>query len=426
MASYGIMAFPLAFAGLAFYINAPDLYASSFGVPLAEIGLGLLLLRSFDAVIDPLIGILSDRYSAKRKTIVIGAALLLLVGFWLVFHPQKDIAQSWFLMSASICTLGFSILSINLLSFGGLWVLDENQRTAASGWREGFGLIGLLTATVAPSLLGANENPLLAFHRYTLVFVPLLCVCLALFYRWLGKAHLKEQSSEAETVREVVGRFRILVSSRWNLRFFSIFFLSSLASSIPAVLVVFFVRDYLDLESYLGIFLLIYFASGAVSMPFWYWLSKNIGKAPAWILSMVVASACFVWAYYLGIGDAWAFGAICAGSGFALGADLTLPPSMIADRIAQTQGQRNAASYYSLQAFASKAALALASGLALPGLAAFGYQPGTPVDDTGKMALPLFYAALPSAIKILVAIGALVSFSKINEIGTLKIQKDEA
>ncbi|HMY40567.1 MAG TPA: MFS transporter, partial [Marinagarivorans sp.] len=59
---HGLLALPLTFAGLPIYIHAPDYYAVELGIPLATIGFLLLVLRIIDAVQDPLIGALSDRF----------------------------------------------------------------------------------------------------------------------------------------------------------------------------------------------------------------------------------------------------------------------------------------------------------------------------------------------------------------------------
>ena len=63
---YSTLALPIAFAGMPLYVHAPDYYATEFGLSLGSIGLMLLFLRLIDALQDPLIGQLSDRFSKKR------------------------------------------------------------------------------------------------------------------------------------------------------------------------------------------------------------------------------------------------------------------------------------------------------------------------------------------------------------------------
>ena len=89
---YGLLGLPLAFVALPLYVFVPNHYAREFGVPLALLGAVLLAARLFDAFIDPLIGRWVDRLYQRstRAVLVFGAcaALVLSVGFALVFFPQ--------------------------------------------------------------------------------------------------------------------------------------------------------------------------------------------------------------------------------------------------------------------------------------------------------------------------------------------------
>ncbi|MGB4928238.1 MAG: MFS transporter, partial [Giesbergeria sp.] len=48
LASYSLLALPLAFAALPLYVLLPNLYARDFGMPLATLGAVLLAARAFD------------------------------------------------------------------------------------------------------------------------------------------------------------------------------------------------------------------------------------------------------------------------------------------------------------------------------------------------------------------------------------------
>ncbi len=123
---------------------------------------------------------------------------------------------------------------------------------------------------------------------------------------------------------------------------------------------------------------------------------------------MAAAIAAFVWAYGLGAGDAGAYAAICILSGLALGADLALPPSLLADVIDRAGHARATGAYFGLWTLATKLNLALAAGVALPLLAALGYAPGGR-DPAALAALAFVYAALPCLLKA-GAIAALFRF----------------
>jgi Na+/melibiose symporter-like transporter len=94
---------------------------------------------------------------------------------------------------------------------------------------------------------------------------------------------------------------------------------------------------------------------------------------------------------------------VCALSGIALGTDLALPGAMLAGLIGQL-GERGKAegAYFGWWNFAAKLNLALAAGLALPLLGAFGYAPGAR-DPAALQTLTIAYCALPCVLKLLAA-----------------------
>jgi Na+/melibiose symporter-like transporter len=93
-------------------------------------------------------------------------------------------------------------------------------------------------------------------------------------------------------------------------------------------------------------------------------------------------------------------------SGLGLGADLALPPSLLADVIdddaARGLGRREGA-YFGLWNLATKLNLALAAGVALPLLQGFGYLTGQFNDSTALTALAAVYALLPCLLKAVAA-----------------------
>jgi Na+/melibiose symporter-like transporter len=79
-----------------------------------------------------------------------------------------------------------------------------------------------------------------------------------------------------------------------------------------------------------------------------------------------------------------------------LGADLALPPAMLADAIPATR-RSDTGLYLGMWTLVGKLALALAAGVALPLLDLAGYRAS---DGGGVRALAWIYAALPCALKL--------------------------
>ncbi|WP_417691492.1 MFS transporter [Roseibium sp.] len=401
LALHGAMAFPLAFAGLPIYLHAPDFYATALGVPLTTLGLVLLVLRLIDAVQDPLIGLIGDRYPQHRQLLLLSGVVGLGAGLTMLFHPLHSAPITWFALSVLLCTTGFSIVTIFLQTLGGLWDVAEVERSRITSWREAIGLLGLLTAAAGPALLGVSSNPQRAFHLYSLYYLPILAVATAALLYWTTQVRLLSQQQDKNDHAKKLLQWRDIFSHPWRRRFFALYGLNTLASAIPAVLVLFFIRDRLEAEAATGTFLMIYFLSGAGSMPIWHFVATRLGKYRAWGGSMGVAIVTFIWASFLGPGDLFAYGVICALSGLALGADLALPPAILADHINDSAGSREASRLFSVTTLTTKTSLACATGLVLPLLGFAGYQPGEALPMGLGPLLNITYATLPCCLKIL-------------------------
>lgn len=403
MIQYSLLALPLSFAGLPLYIHMPDFYARNIGMDLAVIGLVLMAIRLFDAIQDPFIGYLGDKSAARRILIMTFGAILLCFGMLtLSWAPQFSIPPLlWFTISMVCATTGFSILSINLNMIGGFVDNDAQQRTRISSWREGLGLVGLVIAAMLPPLLQSSMNTALSMRIFALIFAATMVVSFALFFVFMRDRALQIESTSGP--KKIGLSFLPILLGR-NKSFFGICLLSQFASSIPAVMVLFFIQDYLGAATYTGLFLFLYFISGAAFMAIWVKLAAHYGKIESWALSIVLTALTFIWAFFLQDGDILAYGLICALSGIALGADLALPPAILADRISDQNKEHEATQHYAAFSFIPKFAMACASGFTFIMLGLNGFAPGEDSNSNTDLTVITLYALIPCALKIIAAI----------------------
>ena len=356
---------------------------------------------------DPFIGWISDRFAAQRYTIISIGVILLALGMLLLFAlPFEHLPALSFTIGLVLATTGFSVVAINLNMIGGFWHTDSHQRTRISGTREIFGLSGLLIAAALPTLLQLTFEPRLSFMVIFFVFAALLGIAFLMFTRFMSALPadhpVKTKSTESVSKNSLnLALLRIL--SGPDKTFFLICFFTHLAAAFPGVLVLFYIRDYLGAEEFSGGFLILYFLSGALLMPLWITLSKRIGAERAWLMSMCLAIMTFIWAFLLQPGQLIAYAAICVLSGLALGADLALPPAILAKRVSDAGDEGAATQYYALLAFIPKAALALASGIAFMTLDHWGFVAATENDTDALWMLCFFYALAPCLLKALSA-----------------------
>lgn len=398
---YGFMALPLAFAGLPLYIHAPDFYTKDLGLSIGLMGMILLGIRIFDAIQDPVIGYVSDVQPHNRFQIIMGGIGALTAGMAGLFYgPQMGIPTPvWFAVFMILATTGFSVVTININMIGGFWCDNDTDRTRISAWREGFGLGGLLLASILPAIIQYQTTAQISFIILFWTFAGLMIFATILFSYFINQ-NIKNQSQHHENKLKFEFLFLLFGCDRL---FFLVCFMAQLAASIPAVLVLFFIRDYLGAEHLSGVFLILYFLTGAAFVGVWVKLSVKIGQYKTWLASMILAFVTFIWAFMLQPGDVIAFGFICALSGIALGANLTLPPAMVATRINNQQTEAKATQYYALLAFLPKVAMALAAGGAFMILDIWDFQAGQDNNAQALSALITIYALVPCLIKLCAA-----------------------
>lgn len=386
---YGFLALPVAFVGLPLYIYAPDFYAVEGGLSLTLIGTIMIFIRLFDAFQDPFIGYISQKHTQYRHILIAGGMSITAVSFFMLFHPISTMIGLWFVVSLLLLTTSFSVLSINLNSLGSLWSKDPENKVRITSIREACNIIGLLTAAILPSVLGLSYT--------SFVLIVLIVVAAFLFFPWYKK---HAQNIESFQNKNAFAQLKYIFTSRHYKWFFGIYTISMLSASIPGALILFYVRDFLDAEALTGVFLLLYFISGGLSMPLWQYISKSIGMGRAWLLSMIIAIIVFGWTYFLNSGDIYPYALICFLSGIAFGAELAIPPAILSALIDKEDHQPNTTLYFSIFAFLLKTAFALGSGCAFLLLGDSEFIPGSENSGSALDALRFVYALLPTLIKV--------------------------
>lgn len=401
---YGLFGLPLAFAGLPIYVHLPQYYSAVHGMSLSLIGTLLLAARLIDTVQDPLIGWAGDRWPQHRRRAMLLCLPLLALSYAALFYPVTlgGMALSgWLTGSLIVVYSGFSLLSIFYNGLGvGLAGGDYHENTRVTAAREGMVLLGIILAAALPHMLIQQFGMAEGFRWVSGLFALMLFGCAwPLMTMRRVFAVPVSTSLSAPRLTGFLAPVRACIAEpdlRW---LFALFFVNALPVAITSTLFLFFVEDRLRAPDATGWLLALYFLAAALSVPLWAWLTKRYGKRRPLLGALLLAVASFVWAYGLAAGEINSFAAICVLSGIAVGGDMAILPSLLADALKTRPHMHSFA--FGIWNFLSKLTLALAAGIVLPLLDMADYHPGIVNSDASLGALAAMYALLPCALKLL-------------------------
>ena len=409
---YALPALPLSALALIFYVFLPKLYTGRAGVSLGTMGWIILFTRMWDAVLDPLIGRLSDSglggRGRRRPWIAVGSVPLAVATVSVMtpgLRPLAVPASWWFAANAFLFFLFWTSVSVPYEALGAELSPDYHERTRILAKRDGLLLVGTVVGSLLPLWSGlVSSNPETGYCLAGVVFALLTVVSALLCVKNVSEPLRIESDTATATVGAVFRNkpFMVLLFS---------YALSALGGALPASLILYYVEDVLG-SSRGPLYLLVYLFTGCVFLPLWVRLSAKIEKKSAWLLSMALNTGAFSAVFFLTQGQELGFAALVFLSGVGAGATLALPSSMQADVIDYDEwltGKRREGLYVGLWSVVKKAAAGLGAAFGFLVLDHYGYQGGEQgvVSEQARLALRALYAAVPSLCNFLAIAAAL-------------------
>ncbi|MFA5873465.1 MAG: MFS transporter [Anaerolineales bacterium] len=389
----------------------------------------------WDAVNDPLVGILTDRMRSRwgrRRPFLLffaipfGASFLLL--WWVPpWHNQFALAATVtlaFMISdtlETLCGVPFSSLLPELTP-------DYDERTTLTSFRIFFNLLAsLVTAVAAPAIIDtALAAGLTQQQGYLIVAgifgglaaVPFLLIFAVVRERYGAADRPQETVTFGQTVRtawaNVPFRFATLIYMlNWitfdmvalALPFYLLYWIAggNMLTSVPLLGIS------LPLESAVFALLLV---TATVALPFWLWLSHRLGKHITYIIGMVFWAGVQIGIFLVRPGQVALVLWMAFLAGLSVSAAHILPDAMFPDVIEWDElrtGRRQEGIYYGVKNFVRKLTGALAIFIALQVLGWFGYRT-PPEGATTFVQSPITL----TAIRVLIGpLGAVLLFSAV-------------
>jgi Na+/melibiose symporter-like transporter len=400
---------PLAAAGLPLSVYLPPYYATELGLGLPLVGAIFMLSRIWDAVNDPLIGVLSDRTRTRfgrRKPWIAAGTPLFVLATLAVFAPSifgVTPGAVWLAAWLFLFYLGWTMIQIPLSAWSGELAAQYHQRSRIQTYVHVSAALGLLTVLVLPAALDAvahraGETAAAGLKTALMGGFVIAAVLPAIV---AALAFAPEPPTPPPADRRVPLRQAIAQLAREPLllKVLASDFAVTLGQSIRGSLFVFFVSAYMgrpDLAA--GLFLL-QFVFGVFAGPIWLRIGYRLGKhrtVVAGELAQVVINLGLLLvlpaSLPLLIGLTVAQG-LAQGSGNLM---LRAIVADVADKQRLDTGEDRTGLFFSVFSLAGKAGPAVAVGVALPLVAALGFQPGKPNSPEALEALKWVFALGPA------------------------------
>ncbi|XDD43275.1 MFS transporter [Leptospira sp. WS60.C2] len=267
-------------------------YTEIVGLNSSLAGIALAISVIWDAISDPLMGRISDhthtRFGRRRPYILIGGVLLS-ISVLLLFSPPQISSQlgkfSYLLSVYLLVNTAMTIISVPHIALGGELSFERNERTSVFGWRLFFSNIGMLIGMIVPAaILQSLGDETMKENIITsrtvageIVSIVILASSVITFWVTKGKDNIR---TDREKQLPFFASFGSVLKNRMFLILLFAFVIATIGRTFNSAIALYYYEYRLGLkESQVVINILLpFFLVLMLSIGFWVWISKRIGK----------------------------------------------------------------------------------------------------------------------------------------------------
>lgn len=412
LVAFALPTIPLAVVALPAAILLPPYYTGELGLSLTTWALVVLAARVWDAVTDPVVGILSDRLPSRwgrRRHLIVAAAPLVMTGCALLFVPglfTRHVTPAYVLVGMLILNLGSTITGLNNAAWGAELSSDYHERTRIMGWRGSIGGMAPIVAFGIPAAMEwIHHGAPTAEKIATLGWVSIVLTPIALAVAVISVGEKPRRVVERESGRDLWRSLKILFTNPLLLRILAAQLLAAIPQSVMIALFVFFVTFVLNLKGMAASLLLIPLGASMISIPFWMWIAKGREKHRVVALSYLVMGAVQFGFIFLGRGNVLPFAIIIFVVGICGGATFLQASIMvdIVDSDTAVSGRERAGAFFAVLETITKLAPTLAVTFIFPLLQWFGFDPSGKHNTASSIAVVKYCYAFAPTIPIVIA-----------------------
>lgn len=414
------VAYALPMLGVNFFIGAltivSGVYAKYFGLSLSDIATALLIARLFDAVSDPTIGYIADRYRYgifnRKLLVVLGGGLFVACG-WFLFVPTGEVGFAYFLGWYIALYFAHTLFEIPHLAMGNELAASSQEKNRVYGCRAIAANLGMLLFFIVP-LLPVFESNAITPDTLRWSALAVACAITPLLYIFIVRvpASVSSASPRSEYVRKKPKSYFkntvvSIVGNRPLLWFLAAFSSAGVGIGMWFSLVFLLAEAYLGLGGSFAWIFVIGYGVSTLSIEAWRKLSNYWGKQKAWMVAMIGVAIGIFCTMFLAPGESGPLSFLLCLSTIYVGfaAMAILAPSLLADISDYGTWKFDhdrSATYFSLYMLITKGSVAIGGAVGLWIADAYGFDAAATIQsESAVFGLHLAMAWLPAPLVLI-------------------------
>jgi GPH family glycoside/pentoside/hexuronide:cation symporter len=393
------------FFGLYFFTNVAGLSAGLAGSIL-------LIGKIWDAVNDPMLGVLSDRtksrWGRRLPWILYGAIPFGIFLFlrWIVpsFSADRGINNwglfGYYVLNAILFNSFYTAVNLPYTALTPELTQDYNERTNLNSFRFAFSIGGSILSLILAQVIFSNLKIPVTQQYLVLAGICTIISVLSLFWCVWGIRHrvfaYEAQRGETDEPEHlpIPEQLRIVLGNRPFLFVAGIYLFSWLGVQVTASILPYFVVNRMEIpESDFPLVAIAVQGTALVMLFIWRAISDRVGKTAVYFMGMILWIIAQAGLYFLEPGQIGLMYLLAVLAGFGVSTAYLIPWSMMPDVIELDElntGQRREGIFYAFMVFLQKVALAVGLFLVGQALEFAGFIeriPGQPIPEQSPSAV---------------------------------------